>query len=433
MGEPGTRAKQLIHRLIRLGLAIREETRMNIRHPVELSEAERRELTALVGSGKHYARKIKRAQILLAADSGLSDDDIAAAVAVGGSTVYRTKRRFVEGNLEAALNEEPRAGADRKLTGNEEALLIATACSSPPEGRARWTLELLAGAMVKLTDHDSLSRETVRRRLAENHLKPWQKDMWCIPKVDAEYVAWRMCSTSMPSSLTRSGRGSASTKAPASSSAKRVSRSRPRPDGSNASITSIAATAASISLSSLTHIALGAGSRSLVVAPLTTSPSACASSSMSTSQRPSSSASSSTTSPPTPLPLSTPHSHRPKRGACSGGLSSTTRPSTPAGSTWLRSRSACSKANVSIAASKAATGSSPRSTSGRLSETKAALESTGCSPPTRPEPKWRAPIPIPRSKSHDHCAGELGANRRCWARQQPAPFPICMRVVPRRT
>ena len=162
---------------------------MNIRYHVELSEAERCELTALVGGGKHYARKIKRAQILLAADSGLSDEDIAAAVAVGGSTVYRTKRRFVEGNLEAALNEEPRAGAGRKLTSNEEALLVATACSSPPEGRARWTLELLAGAMVKLTDHDSLSRETVRRRLAENHLKPWQKDMWCIPKVDAEYVA----------------------------------------------------------------------------------------------------------------------------------------------------------------------------------------------------------------------------------------------------
>src|SRR5208337_5070714 len=72
---PGTRAKQLIHSLIRLGIAIREETRMNIRYHVELSEAERCELTALVGGGKPYARKIKRAQILLAADSGLSDDD----------------------------------------------------------------------------------------------------------------------------------------------------------------------------------------------------------------------------------------------------------------------------------------------------------------------------------------------------------------------
>jgi transposase len=162
---------------------------MNIRYHVQLSEAERSELTALVSGGKHSARKLKRAQILLAADGGLGDEEIAAAVVVGGSTVYRTKRRFVAGNLDAALNEEPRAGAERKLSDREEALLIATACSSPPEGRARWTLELLAGAMVELTEHESLSRETVRRRLAEKELKPWRKDMWCIPKVDAEYVA----------------------------------------------------------------------------------------------------------------------------------------------------------------------------------------------------------------------------------------------------
>ena len=110
---------------------------MNIRYHVGLTETERRELAALTSGGKHSARKLKRAQILLAADAGLSDDEIAAAVAVGGSTVYRTKRRFVEGNLEAALSEEPRAGADRKLTGNEEALLIATACSNPPAGCAR--------------------------------------------------------------------------------------------------------------------------------------------------------------------------------------------------------------------------------------------------------------------------------------------------------
>jgi transposase len=103
--------------------------------------------------------------------------------------VYRTKRRFVEGNLERALSEEQRPGSERKLTGEEEALLVATACASPPEGRARWTLKLLAGAMVKLTEHKSLSHETVRRRLAENGLKPWRKDMWCIPQVDGEYVA----------------------------------------------------------------------------------------------------------------------------------------------------------------------------------------------------------------------------------------------------
>jgi transposase len=162
---------------------------MNVRYRIELSQAERDELTMMLSGGKHAARKLKRAQILLAADAGSSDDEIACTVAVGGSTVYRTKRRFVEGNLERALSEEPRPGAERKLTGKEEALLVATACARPPEGRARWTLELLAGAMVKLTEHKCLSHETVRRRLAENDIKPWRKDMWCIPQVDGEYVA----------------------------------------------------------------------------------------------------------------------------------------------------------------------------------------------------------------------------------------------------
>src|SRR5213079_2977458 len=157
---------------------------MNVRYRVELSQAERCELAAMLSKGKRAARKLKRAQILLAADAGRSDDEIAGAVAVGGSTVYRTKRRFVEGNLERALSEEPRPGAKRKLTGQEEALLVATACARPPEGRARWTVELLAGEMVRLTEHDSVSRETVRRRLAENELKPWREKMWCVPKID---------------------------------------------------------------------------------------------------------------------------------------------------------------------------------------------------------------------------------------------------------
>jgi transposase len=162
---------------------------MNVRYRVTLTQDERNELGMLLSGGKQAARKLKRAQILLAADAGVSDEKIAASIGVGGSTVYRTKRRFVEGNLEGALSEEPRPGAERKLTGKEEALLVATACAKPPSGRARWTLDLLAGEMVKLTEHASLSRETVRRRLAENELKPWRKKMWCVPHVDAEYVA----------------------------------------------------------------------------------------------------------------------------------------------------------------------------------------------------------------------------------------------------
>src|SRR3954449_7591929 len=166
-----------------------EEVVMNIRYRVELSEVERGELRAMLSGGTHAARKLKRAQILLAADAGVADETVAISLDVGVSTVSRVKRRFVEGGVERALNEEPRPGAARKLTGKEEALLVATSCASPPEGRARWTLELLAGAMVRLTDHESLSGEAARRRLAENGLKPWRKDMWCIPKVDGEYVA----------------------------------------------------------------------------------------------------------------------------------------------------------------------------------------------------------------------------------------------------
>ena len=201
---------------------------MNVRYRVTLTQYERNELRVFLNGGKSPARKLKRAQILLAADAGVSDEDIALSVGVGGSTVYRTKRRFVEGNLERALSEEPRPGAERKLTGKEEALLVATACSNPPAGRARWTLELLAGEMVKLTAHESVSRETVRRRLAENHLKPWRKDMWCIPQIDAEYVArMEMHSISTAKRPIRNDRWSASTRARSNSSARCASRSRP--------------------------------------------------------------------------------------------------------------------------------------------------------------------------------------------------------------
>jgi len=137
------------------------ETAMNIRYIVELDEEERMQLQALTGAGKARVRRVKRAQILLAAEQG----------------------------LEAALSEAPRIGASRKLTGREEALLVAVACSDPPAGRARWTLELLAEEMVVRTGHEQVSRETVRRRLAEPSVKPWQRKMWCIPSVDAEYVA----------------------------------------------------------------------------------------------------------------------------------------------------------------------------------------------------------------------------------------------------
>ena len=162
---------------------------MNVKYRVTLDTSERVQLAAMVLGGKGAFRRLKRAQILLAADSGSTDEEIARNVAVGTSTVYRTKQRFVEEGLERALSELPRPGAERKLGVSDESLLVAVACSKPPEGRSRWTLQLLADEMVRLTVHDSVSDETIRRRLDELQLKPWQEKMWCIPKVDAEFVA----------------------------------------------------------------------------------------------------------------------------------------------------------------------------------------------------------------------------------------------------
>jgi len=162
---------------------------MTARYIVTLTDVERRELRELVGGGRARVRRVKRAQILLAADRGETEASIASSVASGTSTVYRTKRRFVEQGLEVALSEEPRTGAARKLSGREEVLLVAVACSDAPVGRARWTLELLADEIVRRTEHDEVSREAIRRRLAEQSVKPWRKKMWCIPRVDTEYVA----------------------------------------------------------------------------------------------------------------------------------------------------------------------------------------------------------------------------------------------------
>ena len=134
----------------------KERATVNVRYRITLSSEERAQLHLLVQGGQGPVRRVKRAQILLAAASGSRDERIAANVSVGTATVCRTKRRFVEEGLESALSEDPRPGAERKLAAKEEALLVATACSKPPAGRARWTLSLLADEMVRLTPHRSL-------------------------------------------------------------------------------------------------------------------------------------------------------------------------------------------------------------------------------------------------------------------------------------
>jgi hypothetical protein len=145
---------------------------MNVRYRVTLSTSERVELVCMVLGGEAAVRKLKRAEILLAADKGSNRR---------GNRQERRGRHINRPLDEAALRrgrartrltEAPRVGGERQLDIEDEALLIAVACSKAPAGRARWTLQLLADEMVRLTGHASVSSETIRRRLNEFDLKP---------------------------------------------------------------------------------------------------------------------------------------------------------------------------------------------------------------------------------------------------------------------
>jgi len=162
---------------------------MHINYLVELTDAEREQLEALNRGGISAVRRIKRANILLMSEQGRTAAEIEAAGHGSASTVYRTRQRFVEEGLEEALSEDSRPGGKRLLDEQQEAVLVAAACSPPPKGCAHWTLRLLAGRFVELADLDSISPATVGRRLHEKDIKPWQKKMWCIPEVNADFVA----------------------------------------------------------------------------------------------------------------------------------------------------------------------------------------------------------------------------------------------------
>ena len=136
---------------------------------VEVNEQEREQLQKLLRKGKLSARKLKRAQILLAADAGQTDDQIAKAVRVHVATVHRIRQRFVEGGLEYALTENKRPGGKVKLDGKGEAVLVALACSDPPKGHAVWTMQMLADRLVEMGVVESFSDEAVRKRLKKTN------------------------------------------------------------------------------------------------------------------------------------------------------------------------------------------------------------------------------------------------------------------------
>lgn len=155
---------------------------MNKTYVIELTDEESDALLAVVGKGKAGARKIRRARTLLLADEGLTDEAIASTLHMGLSTVHRTRKRFVQEGLEAALNDRPRPGQPRRLDGKQEAFLVAMACSDPPEGRTRWTLRLLADRLVELDVVDEISHETVRRVLKKTTRNPGRRSTGASPR-----------------------------------------------------------------------------------------------------------------------------------------------------------------------------------------------------------------------------------------------------------
>ena len=135
------------------------------RYVVRLGREEREQLGHLVHGGISPARKVARARILLKADAGWGIERIREALDISAGTVCRTKRRYLEGGLSRALEEDPRPGHPTKLDERGEAHLIALACSEAPQGHDHWTLRLLASKVVELGLVPSMSHEGIRKRL----------------------------------------------------------------------------------------------------------------------------------------------------------------------------------------------------------------------------------------------------------------------------
>lgn len=148
----------------------------NAKYVVRLTQEERDELQGVVRRGKVAAAKRTRAQTLLKADagpegSGPTDAQVAQALDVSTRAVNRVRKAYVEEGLSAAIERQPRRGSPRrKLDGAAEARLVAVACSPPPAGQARWTLQLLGDKLVALEVVESISRECVRQTLKKTSL-----------------------------------------------------------------------------------------------------------------------------------------------------------------------------------------------------------------------------------------------------------------------
>ena len=137
---------------------------------IKLSSSEREFLRIFKSSGKRSQREYDRANILLLLDKGKLDSEIVDFLEVERTTVWRTRKRYLEVGLESALQEKARSGQPKKYDVRQEAEIIALACSDPPQGRARWSLELLTGKLSHQKGLKSINRETIRLILKKKNV-----------------------------------------------------------------------------------------------------------------------------------------------------------------------------------------------------------------------------------------------------------------------
>lgn len=162
---------------------------MNKQYHITLTESEVTDLQHLIHAGTHAARVLTRARILLLLHAGQTDDTVASAVLTSSATVQRVRQRCAQEGVALALGERPRPGRPPVFTGEGEAHLTMLACTAPPPGQARWTIQLLTDRIALCEDGPPISRETVRRRLHDHEIKPWLHKQWCIPEAGARFVA----------------------------------------------------------------------------------------------------------------------------------------------------------------------------------------------------------------------------------------------------
>lgn len=154
---------------------------------LHLTDADRAVVDSIRTKGVHRSREVNRAHVLASLDQNIAEAQIMAVLGIGRTAIWRTRAAYLQGGLELAAFEVARSGRPPQYDTDAEARVTALACSTPPVGRQRWTLMELERAARQEQGLRNVSRETVRRMLKKDDLKPWRRVMWCIGALTEEY------------------------------------------------------------------------------------------------------------------------------------------------------------------------------------------------------------------------------------------------------